>query len=77
MTTVMLVGALAGLGILLLLLQYDTGGYLARWYEGYLVPSRSTVSSNVVGGWTGWNTASSAGDLSTVPVCVITRDGNR
>ncbi len=21
------------------LLQYDTGGYLARWYEGYLVPS--------------------------------------
>ena len=25
------------------LLQYDTGGYLARWYEGYLEPSRSTV----------------------------------
>jgi len=25
------------------LLQYDTGGYLVRWYEGYLVPSRSTV----------------------------------
>jgi hypothetical protein len=25
------------------LLQYDTGGYLARWYEGYLVPSRSTL----------------------------------
>jgi hypothetical protein len=24
-------------------LQWDTGGYLARWYEGYLVPSRSTV----------------------------------
>jgi hypothetical protein len=24
------------------LLQYDTGGYIARWYEGYLVPSRST-----------------------------------
>ena len=23
------------------LLQYDTGGYLARWYEGYLVPSRA------------------------------------
>jgi hypothetical protein len=22
------------------LLQYDTGGYLVRWYEGYLVPSR-------------------------------------
>jgi hypothetical protein len=22
------------------ILQYDTGGYLARWYEGYLVPSR-------------------------------------
>jgi hypothetical protein len=22
------------------LLQYDTGGYLARWFEGYLVPSR-------------------------------------
>jgi hypothetical protein len=25
------------------LLQYDTGGYIARWYENYLVPSRSTV----------------------------------
>jgi hypothetical protein len=25
------------------LLQSDTGGYLARWYEDYLVPSRSTV----------------------------------
>ena len=25
------------------LLFFDTGGYLARWYEGYLVPSRSTV----------------------------------
>ena len=24
-------------------LQYDTGGYLARWFEGYLVPSRSVV----------------------------------
>src|SRR3954447_25604633 len=25
------------------LLQWDTGGYLARWYEGYLVPSPSTA----------------------------------
>jgi hypothetical protein len=25
------------------LLQLDTGGYLARWYEGYLVPNRSTL----------------------------------
>src|SRR2546429_7219206 len=25
------------------LLQWDPGGYLARWYEGYLVPSRSTT----------------------------------
>src|SRR3954470_10148350 len=25
------------------LLQYDTGGYLARWYEGTLVPSRATA----------------------------------
>lgn len=25
------------------LLQYDTGGYLARWYEHYLVPSRAVV----------------------------------
>jgi hypothetical protein len=39
--------ALAGLALLapalwneFPLLQYDTGGYLARWYEGYLVPSR-------------------------------------
>ena len=25
------------------LLQYDTGGYLARWYEGILVPSRAVT----------------------------------
>src|SRR5205814_9093429 len=25
------------------LLQYDTGGYIARWYEGTLEISRSTV----------------------------------
>ncbi len=25
------------------LLEYDTGGYLARWFEGTLVPSRSTT----------------------------------
>ena len=25
------------------LLQWDTGGYLARWYEGYLVPSRAVI----------------------------------
>ena len=24
-------------------MQYDTGGYLARWYEGTLVPSRAVV----------------------------------
>jgi hypothetical protein len=34
------------------LLEYDTGGYLARWFEGYLVPSRSTVYGLfVVAGW--------------------------
>jgi hypothetical protein len=46
-----LVAAVAGATLLLApaiwnrypLLEYDTGGYLARWYEGYLVPSRSTV----------------------------------
>ena len=33
-------------------LQYDTGGYLARWFEGYLVPSRSTVYGLfVLAGW--------------------------
>jgi len=25
------------------LLEYDTGGYIARWFEGTLVVSRSTV----------------------------------
>src|SRR5512142_1470002 len=25
------------------LVQYDTGGYLARWYEGTLVPSRAVI----------------------------------
>jgi len=34
------------------LLQYDTGGYLARWFEGYLVPSRSVVYGLfVAAGW--------------------------
>jgi hypothetical protein len=34
------------------LLQYDTGGYLARWFEGYLVPSRSVVYGLLVAaGW--------------------------
>ena len=33
-------------------LEYDSGGYLARWFEGYLVPSRSTVYGLfAVGGW--------------------------
>ncbi len=33
-------------------LQYDTGGYLARWFEGYLVPSRSTVYGLfAIAGW--------------------------
>ncbi len=34
------------------LLQYDTGGYLARWFEGYLVPARSVVYGLfVAAGW--------------------------
>ena len=33
-------------------LQYDTGGYLARWFEGHLEPSRSVVYGLfVVAGW--------------------------
>jgi hypothetical protein len=32
-------------------LQYDTGGYLARWFEGYLVPSRSTDGLFALAGW--------------------------
>src|SRR5215204_2919157 len=57
--------ALAALALLLApalwngypLLQYDTGGYLARWYEGYLVPSRSTVFGlylHLGEGWRFW-----------------------
>jgi hypothetical protein len=38
------------------LLQWDTGGYLARWFEGYLVPSRpaaygSAVRQRISGRW--------------------------
>src|SRR5271169_212020 len=34
------------------LLEYDTGGYLARWFEGSLVPSRSTTYGLfVAAGW--------------------------
>ena len=29
------------------LLQYDTGGYLARWYEGHLAASRSWCSASI------------------------------
>src|SRR3954470_6828721 len=52
MSGVVRVGAAIASAVLLLipaiwnrfpLLQYDTGGYLVRWFEGYLVPSRSTV----------------------------------
>src|SRR5580698_6185288 len=34
------------------ILEYDTGGYLARWFEGYLVPSRSTTYGLFLA--TGW-----------------------
>jgi ABC-type multidrug transport system fused ATPase/permease subunit len=34
------------------ILEYDTGGYLARWFEGYLVPSRSTTYGMVL--FAGW-----------------------
>src|SRR5436305_8939858 len=37
------------------LLQFDTGGYLARWYEGYLVPSRSTVFGLYLHAGEGWH----------------------
>lgn len=35
------------------LLQWDTGGYLARWYEGTLVPSRAVVYGLILnaGAW--------------------------
>src|SRR5271170_4316502 len=34
------------------LLEYDTGGYLARWYEGALTVSRSTTYGLfVAAGW--------------------------
>jgi hypothetical protein len=34
------------------LLEYDTGGYLARWFEGYLVPSRpTTYGIFLLSGW--------------------------
>jgi hypothetical protein len=50
-TAARLVPATAAIFILLLpaiwnrfpLLEWDTGGYLARWFEGTLVPSRSTT----------------------------------
>ncbi len=32
------------------LLQYDTGGYLARWHEGTLVPSRAVVYGLILNG---------------------------
>jgi hypothetical protein len=53
-------GAAAAIAILLTptiwngfpFLEYDSGGYLAQWFEGYLVPSRSTVYGLfAVAGW--------------------------
>jgi hypothetical protein len=37
------------------LLQYDTGGYLARWYEGTLVPSRAVVYGLILTAGSPWN----------------------
>jgi hypothetical protein len=37
------------------LLQYDTGGYLARWFEGYLVPSRPAAYGLILLGGAWWN----------------------
>ncbi|MPZ55118.1 MAG: hypothetical protein GEU91_01225 [Rhizobiales bacterium] len=37
------------------LLQYDTGGYLARWYEGTLVPSRAVVYGLMLAAGAPWN----------------------
>jgi hypothetical protein len=37
------------------LLQYDTGGYLARWYEGYLVPSRAVTYGLILNAGQWWN----------------------
>lgn len=37
------------------LLQYDTGGYLARWYEGYLVPSRAVTYGLVLNAGQWWD----------------------
>jgi len=51
-TTMMRIGSTVSATFILLLpalwnrfplLEFDTGGYLARWFEGYLVPSRSTT----------------------------------
>ena len=51
LTAMRIVSRLVATSVLLLpafwngfpLLEYDTGGYLARWFEGILVPSRSTT----------------------------------
>lgn len=37
------------------LLQYDTGGYLARWYEGILVPSRAVAYGLLLTASAPWN----------------------
>ncbi|MDI3468330.1 MAG: hypothetical protein OJF62_000393 [Pseudolabrys sp.] len=37
------------------LLEYDTGGYLARWYEGYLVPSRAVAYGLLLNAGSGLN----------------------
>ncbi len=44
------------------LLQYDTGGYLARWYEGTLVPSRAVVYGLIL---------TAGGPLAFWPVVVL------
>ena len=36
------------------LLEYDTGGYLARWFEGYLVPSRPGAYGLLLAGAAGF-----------------------
>lgn len=61
------------------LLQYDTGGYLARWYEGYLVPSRSTVFGlylHLGEGWHFWPNVVAQSALTIWVIALVLRSHN-
>ena len=58
------------------LLQWDTGGYLARWYEGTLVPSRAITYGLILnaGSWSDfWPVVTVQAALTVWVIAIVLR----